>query len=457
MKKILKTILATIALVCVGFACVACSSNSAYELAVENGFTGTEKEWLQSLRGANGKDGKSVTAADLYAEAQNNGFEGTYIDFCRNELKIEVNEDNDTDTIAKNVTSVVSIYCGFSRTVTTGGYGVYGGYKTQKEYYSTAGSGVIIDLDKENGNATIVTNYHVLYDSTYTKKLSDTIYLYTYGAYNLFNPEKGTYGDGMRATYVGGSMQYDVAVLKVYACDYLKNSLATEAVFGASDDVQLGEKVFAIGNPDGAGIAVTSGVISVESEYISMSATNGSGTVDYRVMRTDAAINHGNSGGALFNAEGQLIGITNAKSVEEDVDNMGYALPSTQVKNLCDNILANDAVKVARLGITVEKTASSAYYDEQGKLRTQETFCVSLSSSISIGSAAYGKLRTGDVIKEIKINDGETKVLKRQYQLNDALLTVRKGDTVYLTILRDGSEQKVTIVFDQDGYFEEVK
>ncbi len=455
MKKILKTILATLSLACVAFGCVACSSNSAYELAVKNGFTGTEKEWLQSLRGENGKDGESVTAADLYTEAQKNGFEGTYIDFCRNELKIEVNEDNDTDTIAKNVTSVVSIYCGFSRTVTTGG-GWYGGYKTQTEYYSTAGSGVIIDLDKENGNATIVTNYHVLYDSTYTKTLSDTIYLYTYGAYNLFNPEKETYGDGMRATYAGGSMEYDVAVLKVYDCDYLKNSLATEAVFGASDDVQLGEKVFAIGNPDGAGIAVTSGVISVESEYISMSATNGSGTVNYRVMRTDAAINHGNSGGALFNAEGQLIGITNAKSVEEDVDNMGYALPSTQVKNLCDNILANAAVKVARLGITVETTASSAYYDEQGRLRTQESFCVSLSSSISEKSAAYGNLRTGDVIKEIKINSGETKVLKRQYQLNDALLTVRKGDTVYLTVLRDGIEQKVTIVFDKDSYFDEI-
>ena len=453
MARILKKLLFASALAAVLCGTMACSGGTAYEIAVKNGFSGTEEEWLQSLHGANGEDGQSVTAADLYAEAQKNGFTGTYLEFCQSVLNINVNEDNDTDTIAKNVTSVVSIYCGFSQTVGGGWWG-----NAQSKYYSAAGSGVIIDLNKEAGNALIVTNYHVVYDSSSdTKGISDMIYLYTYGALNRFSPDTGDeYGDGMRATYIGGAMDYDIALLKVEGCDYLKSSLATEATFADSDEVCLGEKVFAVGNPDGAGIAVTSGIISVESEYITMSSTDGRGSVDYRVMRTDAAINHGNSGGALFNAEGALIGITNAKNVDTDVDNMGYALPSTQVKNLCDNILANTsngvgAVNVARLGVEVTPSASTPYYDASGNLRIREEFVVAKVTSAS--SAAYNILKVGDVFQAVSIGDGEWIELKRQYQLNDLLLTVRKGDTVNLKIKRDGSETIVSVKFDKDSYF----
>ena len=454
MKRILKNILLVGALTAVVCGAASCSAGTAYELAVKNGFTGTEAEWLQSLHGANGQDGEDVTAADLYAEAQKNGFTGTYIEFCQSVLQVGVNEDNDTDTIAKNVTSVVSIYCGFSQTV---GGGMWG--NAQSKYYSAAGSGVIIDLNKEAGNALIVTNYHVIYDSSgTTKEISDMIYLYTYGALNRFSPDTGDeYGDGMRATYIGGAMDYDIALLKIEGSEYLKNSLATEAKFVNSDDICLGEKVFAIGNPDGAGIAVTGGIISVESEYITMSSTDGKGSVDYRVMRTDAAINHGNSGGALFNAKGELIGITNAKNVDTDVDNMGYALPSTQVKNLCDNILANQTngvglVKVARFGIEVTSSASTPYYDANGNLRIREEFMVA--KIISANSAAYNILKVGDVFESMSINDGEWIELKRQYQINDLLLTVRKGDVVKLKIKRDGSEKTVSVNFDKDNYFE---
>lgn len=453
MARILKNILLVGALSAVICTTAACSGGTAYDLAVKNGFTGTEAEWLQSLHGADGEDGDNLTAADLYAEAQKNGFTGTYIEFCQKVLQVNVNEDNDTDTVAKNVMSVVSIYCGFSQTV---GGGMWG--NAQSKYYSAAGSGVIIDLNKEAGNALIVTNYHVVYDSSSdTKGISDMIYLYTYGALNRFSPDTGDeYGDGMRATYIGGAMDYDIALLKVEGSEYLKSSLATEAQFANSDEVCLGEKVFAVGNPDGAGIAVTGGIISVESEYITMSSTDGKGSVDYRVMRTDAAINHGNSGGALFNAEGDLIGITNAKNVDTDVDNMGYALPSTQVKNLCDNILANTtdgvgSVKVARLGVEVTPSASVPYYDANGNLRIREEAMVAKVSSAS--SAAYNILKVGDVFQAISIGNGEWVELKRQYQLNDLLLTVRKGDTVNFRIKRDGSVTTVSVNFNKDSYF----
>ena len=462
MKRMMKTILAVFCAATLLIGATACGT-SAYEIAVQNGYKGTEKEWLATLQGQDGKDGKDLTAQDLYEQAVAEGFEGTYIDFCREILGVDIRENNDVDMIAENVTSVVSIYCGFAKTSYTGGFneivgGIFGGgggTQQQVQYYSSAGAGVIIDLDKATGTALIVTNYHVIYDADSNAKggISDSIYLYTYGALNAFDAEKGDQGgDGMKATYVGGAMEYDIAVLSV-TNDFLKTCVASEAKFSDSDDVRVGEKVFAIGNPDGAGIAVTEGIISVESEYIQMTSSDGSNVVQHRVMRTDAAINSGNSGGALFNADGELIGITNAKNASSEVDNMGYALPSTQVKNLVGNINANRAysgARVATLGIMVQVVKSNAYYDALGHLRIVEEFEV-----VSVTEGAAGKdLQTGDSIKGICINDGEWVTFTRQYQLIDQLLCVRKNDTVQLKVVdSNGIERTVSIVFDQDTYF----
>ena len=126
------------------------------------------------------------------------------------------------------------------------------------------------------------------------------------------------------------------------------------------------------------------------------------------------------------------------------------------MKNLCDNILANSssgvgAVNVARLGVEVTPSASIPYYDASGNLRIREEFVVAKVTSAS--SAAYNILKVGDVFQAVSIGDGEWIELKRQYQLNDLLLTVRKGDTVNLKIKRDGSETIVSVKFDKDSYF----
>lgn len=466
MKKILKRIasISCAALLAVG--CTACFGEekeiiNAYDIAVKNGFVGTEEEWLESLKGANGKDAADITIQDAYEAAKANGYEGSFLDFVKEYMEVDVQEDNDTAMIAQNMMSVVSIYCGFT---TTSIGGMWGGGSTS--VYSSAGSGVIIDLNKEAGNALIVTNYHVIYDADCdtATHISDSIYLYTYGALNKYSTTTGKDegGDGIKATFVGGAMDYDIALLKVEGSEILKNSEVNEAKIGNSEEVQVGEKVFAIGNPDGAGMAVTSGLISVESEYIAMTSTDGANReVSYRVMRTDAAINHGNSGGALFNANGELIGITNAKNASEDVDNMGYALPITQVKYLCDNLLDNGGVvKRAMLGIVVKATASEAVF-ENGRLTVYEEFIVD-STAIATESAAYNKLQFGDQFKSITIihqgeTEGETTVFARRYQLNDLLLTVRKGDTVILTVVRDGMEIDVEIKYDKDAYFTQYK
>ena len=455
MKKTAKSLMAILCTATVLFGAAACGK-TAYDVAVKNGYKGTEQEWLATLQGLDGQDGSDLTAQDIYETAVENGYEGTYLEFCQNVLKVDLRENNDVDMIARNATSVVSIYCGFSQSVRVNPW------TTQTEYYPTAGAGVIVYLDKEAGDALIVTNYHVIYDadSDSPTGISDSIYLYTYGAYNGFSgsqystPYADTKGDGMKATYVGGAMEYDIAVLSVSGSEHLKNCVASAANYSPTGDVQVGEKVFAIGNPDGAGIAATEGIISVESEYIQMSSTDGSSNViQYRVMRTDAAINSGNSGGALFNSQGELIGITNAKNAGSQVDNMGYALPISQVKNLVQNILDNRAegcARVAILGIMVQSVSSKAYYDEQGRLKIAEEFAVVSTQQ----GAATGQLHVGDKIKAIQINQGDWVNFTRQYQLIDQLLCVRKGDSVTLKLVdSNGMERQETVLFNKDSHF----
>ncbi len=465
MNKLIKGILTISCAALLLGGVTACNSISAYDLAVKNGYQGTEKQWLESLRGDDGQDGQDgddLTAEDLYQTAVEKGFSGSYLEFCRDVLRISAG--NDVDMLARNTTSVVSIFCGFSKTVYYGG-GIFGGMGgiPSTQYYYSAGSGVVIDLDKEQGDALVVTNYHVIYDSASTAKdgVSESIYLYPYGAYNAFSLKTDGYsdtlGDGIKATYVGGAMDYDIAILRIEDSEYIRENVISEAKFVSSEDVRVGEEVYAIGNPDAAGISITEGIISVESEYITMTSTDGSNrTVDYRVMRTDAAINSGNSGGALFNAEGGLIGIVNAKNVSSGVDNMGYALPSVQVQNLCDNILAHNtlygdgAARVATLGAVLATTGSKAYFDD-GVLRIREEFAVVKFSAL--GGAATQLLKVGDIFKTIKINDGEVFTFTRRYQLLDQLLTVRKGDKVTLGIARDGTDMTVTVSFTEDSHF----
>ena len=485
MKKIFKSVLALAcaAVTAVGF--VGCNVQiiNAYDIAVKNGFKGTEAEWLASLKGTDGEDGNDVEIQAVYEAAKEAGYQGTFLEFLKEYLSVDFTENNNTETIAKNVSSVMSVCCAFTTTSTYRGQGWFNGTvtKTIVEVSASAGSGVVIDLDKEKGDALIITNYHVLYSLGVdtANDISDCIYVYPYGARNLFtsggalDQSTGKYvlsdvnedgkvdkndqgdmgGDGIKATFVGGAMDYDIALLKVENSAYLKTSAVTEAKIGDSNAVTVGEKVYAIGNANGQGISTTMGVISVESETIDMSALDNSAeTIYYRVLRTDAAINHGNSGGALFNAQGELIGITNAKNVEEETDNMGYALPITQVKYLMENIQDNGGVvKRAMLGVTCMQTASSASLDDSGKLVITEEITI---VSVSNGASAAGKLQVGDVIKAIVI-DGKTTLISRSFMINDLLLTVRKGDKITLKVFREqsGEEMDVEITFDKDDYF----
>ncbi len=345
---------------------------------------------------------------------------------------------------AQGLRSAVSIYCTFE--MTTGGNSFWNPIPSTQTYYTT-GSGVIYKLGAD-GSAFIVTNYHVIYDSNSNTEthVSDKIYVYLYGM------EDEAYA--IPASFVGGSANYDIAVLRVDKSEVLKNAYANGSAaavtVGDSDKVFPGTTTLAIGNPsatDLGGISVTRGIVSVDSEYITMTASDNSGEVSFRVIRTDTPVNAGNSGGGLFNDKGELIGIINAKITSTQIESIGYAIPSSVARAIADNIIdycyGKDCTSVMRgiLGVTITTTAHSTVYDtESGMLVRVEEISV---HEVTSGGLAEGILRANDVIKSITIGE-KTVSVTRQHHLIDAMLDVRVGDTVSITVVRDGVEATVS-------------
>ncbi|MBR7099620.1 MAG: trypsin-like peptidase domain-containing protein, partial [Clostridia bacterium] len=224
------------------------------------------------------------------------------------------------------------------------------------------GSGVIISLDKEQGDAYILTNAHVIYDGafvqngiTYTPTSTPpTRNLYLYG----MGYEKYEEQYAIPFTVVGYSKENDLAVLKVENSQILKNSVAQAAPIGNSDNILVGEPTYLVGNALGDGIAATTGVISVERERIDVLFADGTSVLTLDSIRTDAASNHGNSGGGMYNQKGELIGILFAGYNENGAQGMGNCLPINTVMGIANSIINNCNgatvnTKKADLGITL--------------------------------------------------------------------------------------------------------
>ncbi len=327
--------------------------------------------------GANGENGKDGTNG----ENGTNGSSGS--------LTITSNGSSIPAASSKGLRSAVSIVCNFQATVQAGGWHPGSGSTTTKDYYSE-GSGVIYQMDKSEGDAFIITNYHVVYDASSNTEngISNDISVYLYGSEI---EEKA-----IEAAYVGGSLYYDIAVLRVEDSEILKESSACAVTVADSDKIVVGDGAIAIGNAQGLGISSTSGVVSVDSEHITMTAADGKTDVSFRVMRVDTAINSGNSGGGLYDDEGNLIGIVNAKIVYDGVENIGYAIPSNVAVSIAENIIdycyGKDAQRVQRalLGITVSTSDSKAVFDyTTGLITIEETVSV---YEVSSGSLAEGVL-----------------------------------------------------------------
>lgn len=364
-----------------------------------------------------------------------------------------------------------------------------------------AGSGVIVGVDTAAGDAYIVTNAHVVFEADYGYCENLSVYLYG-------NDEEGVdyYSNvsgalinvnGIPSSQIevaGVSRQYDLAVLKIEDSEIIRRSNAVAARFAQDEYVVAGESVYAVGNADGMGLSITRGIISRESEFVNVALSendDGSANVNdvksYRVMRTDAAVNGGNSGGGLFNCDGDLVGIVNSKNEADGIDNMAYALPTTYarrvVQSMIDNYEENGAVRYvekAVLGITVSTRDSYLVYDsEKGETIIKETVGV---EKVERGSAAHGVIRANDIVLSFAIGtfeggaDGayaersenftvpqDTNYLvaphyfsidvTRQYNATDAMFSVRTGDTVELVVERDGVRTYCYVTFDSSSYF----
>ena len=388
------------------------------------------KDGVDGTNGADGKDGAN-------GQDGSNGADGS--------LNITANGSSIPVASSKGLRSAVSIVCKFQATVQQGGWRPGSSSTTTKDY-SSAGSGVIYQMDTSEGDAFIITNYHVVYDASSNTEngISEDINVYLYGSEI---EEKA-----IKATYVGGSLYYDIAVLRVEDSEILAASSACAVTAADSDEIVVGDGAIAIGNAQGLGISSTSGVISVDSEYITMTAADEKTKVSFRVMRVDTAINSGNSGGGLYDDEGNLIGIVNAKIVYDGVENIGYAIPSNVAVSIAENIIdycyGTDTERVQRalFGITVSASDSKAVYNsETGSFTIEETVCV---YEVSSGSLADGVLQAGDVLVSANIN-GNTTEITRQYHIIDMMLNVRVGDVVILNILRGGVEMSVSITITE--------
>ena len=461
----LKIIISVVLVAVLCTALVACDNTetqyvTAYDIAVKNGFVGTEQEWLDSLKGTDGTDGKNglngrdgedadgvAYVNDLYAAAQENGYTGTFLEFLNEYLTVNVSKDN-VYSVSKAIRSAVTIVSNFTKTERYYSFG--GNVETKETAYSAGGAGVIYEMDSD-GNAYIITNFHVVYDSgsNQTDHISDDINVYLYGG----ETESGK----IAATFVGGSAYYDIAVLRVDESETLKNSCAT-AVSVSKTDITVGQTAMAIGFPEGEGMSVTSGIVSVDSEKISVKV-DGTNAYQLRVLRIDTAVNSGNSGGGLFDSDGNLIGIVNAKTSSSSTENIGYAIPKEIAIGVAKNVIANCTDSSKRsvyrclIGVMAKASESKAVYDEStGLTRIVETVTV---DSVEESGLAYGSLESGDVLLTATFN-GKTVDIDRTFVLSDLLLEAKVGDSVTITFSRNGEEQTATLTFrdsDVTEYF----
>ena len=420
-----------------------CMGESAYDIAVRNGFEGDEEEWLESLRGDNGKDGKDGKDG-INGENGKDGVDGKDGKDGKDGLSV----GNDASAAASiGLRSAVSVFSFFEKTE-------YAGYGREPNVttYISAGAGVIYKLDKSKGDAYIITNYHVVYDksSNTSDKISKDIKLYLYGQHY---DEKE-----ISAQFIGGSMNYDIAILKVSGSEVLKNSDVLAVTLVDSDRVAAGSMAVAVGNPESGGISVTSGVISVDSEYVDIASPKGSGTIEMRVMRIDTPVNHGNSGGGLFDANGRLIGIVNAKTEKEGIDDFGYAIPANVVYAATENIIHNyekagrSGLYKATIGMGIQLTDSSAVFDPE---KMQTLICDNIVvSEVTAGSASDGVFKAGD--KLISMSCGDlTRDVRRLFTPIDFILALSEGDEITFKIERDGEIITLSIVLKAE-YFSKI-
>lgn len=418
--------------------------------------------------GFNGKDAESVTIDEIYNALVEKGYTKSFNEFLKEYLSYEVKTSNKTASINTAILSSVSVYSEAQVITTQSTW--FGSSSTVKTTQVGAGSGVIYSLNKESGDAYIITNYHVVYNNDGVKSKIGKIHVFLYGSmvdvayktdasgnyvYDTDGYPIVEYGqDAILCEYVGGSMNYDIAVLKISNNDILKNSSAKQVAI--SDGYVVGETAIAIGNPEAEGISVTEGIVSVESEYISMTGVDEETVVTFRTIRIDTAINSGNSGGGLFNEQGELIGIVNAKIIDSSIENIAYAIPKDVAINVANNLIYNfetngtNKVNKITVGLQLSIQSSRAEFDNNTKT-TKIVEQVVISDVLDSSVAKSAGFKVGDVLKSITIGE-KTYETTRMFNAIDLALTFKTGDEITYTVIRDGEETNINFVAQASSF-----
>ena len=297
------------------------------------------------------------------------------------------------EVYAQNVNSTV----GITTSITTN----YWGYQTTS---AASGSGFILTED-----GYILTNYHVIENSS-------SVQVTTY--------DNTSYS----ASIVGYDESNDIAVLKIDATGL------TPVVLGSSDDLYVGDEVMAIGNPLGElTFSLTVGYVSALDREVTLSSGT---TMD--LIQTDAAINSGNSGGALFNSYGEVVGITNAKysgssGSGASIDNIGFAIPINSVRSIVDSIIEKGYVTKPYIGVMVSDVG-----EESTKYGLPEGAAVV--SVTEGGPAEKAGIKANDIITEVN-----GKAISGKSDLSAVISEHAAGDKLTLSIYRQGETLSVTV------------
>lgn len=301
------------------------------------------------------------------------------------------------EVYAANVNSTV----GITTTLTTTNFW---GYQTTS---AASGSGFIISAD-----GYILTNFHVI-------EGSNSI------SVSLFN------GDTYNAELIGYDESNDIAVLKVDAQDLVP------VVLGSSDALNVGDTVVAIGNPLGElTFSLTSGSVSAMDREVTFS-----GSISMNLIQTDCAINSGNSGGALFNLYGEVIGVTNAKysgssSSDATIDNIGFAIPINSIREIVDSIITTGYILKPYAGISPADISFEAQFYGYP--------IGALVQGVDPNGPAATLLQTNDIIVAI----GNTQISSAS-QFIHMVEAAGVGKTLTLTIYRDRQYYEVTLTVSE--------
>ena len=503
---------------------------SAYELALEKGlFSGTEIEYLQSLQGKDGsnvtiEDVYRAVLKDKQKTESEYPFSAFLEDYYPDTVIDSIEEQTKTERATQNaLRSAVDICYSFhmDREIISCSSTKVGNNDAFRDFEKSgyisigvsAGSGVIYQMTEDY--AYIITNYHVVYVSNYTTEGYEVYYdnnteKYFTGRFSqssLKNGEEavpGMFGSyisqykyifesdfeyapiethflntyevylygyqteeyALSATFVGGSAENDIAILKVDKNASQNNELIfdeekgfKEAVVADSTKIAVGETAIAVGNPllpeinetklqaantpeeyvsgiksayvDALCLTATDGVVSNISESASFQSLLDSSVIKMRLIRVSSAINSGNSGGGLFDIDGRLIGIVNSKYAVAGYDNVGYAIPINIAVSIADRVIAECSATESRikvvtaesLGITLEESKSgidSPYFDKESQTWINSNAVVAKTVSV-LGAAGKAGLKSGDIINSIKIGTNVYE-LNNAYDFNDYMI-----------------------------------